>query len=63
MVKTLLITMYRDLRIFNFVSLVPRGGITCTNFAEGNFGRLPCIPNGAAKKGSYFGNLFRNQLE
>ena len=43
--------MYRGRRIFNFISLVRRGGISCTNFTERNFGRPTGIPYGATKKG------------
>jgi hypothetical protein len=34
MVKTKFMTMYRGRDIFNFISLVPRGGIIRTNFAS-----------------------------
>jgi hypothetical protein len=58
-------TIYRGegRRIFNLISLVPRGGVTCTNFAERNFGRSPCISYGATKKDPTFRKFLKNPIE
>ena len=62
MVKTKFMTINMGWRICKFISLVPRGGITFTNFTERNLVVRRAFLMALRKKGPYFRKIVKNQL-